>query len=293
MNKLFRKITLMSGAACSFFLVSCQEEAIETVQPAIKNQEVAQAPPSMIAELRLSKFGNETLSYNPDGKLKQLNGTADVNKSGYSTYRIDYEYAYNSIVSTRYEDNVKQSKMEWRLNNGRAAELTKICYYSDEKTITSILHAAYQFNNQDQLVKVIIAEKDKRTLTLSYDNAGNVIKLLLVKNTDKGDQYQGLMKYEYNEYVGGPLELDKGSLINLHIFGHALNWIGDQHLPIFGKLAKNLLKKSIVQNFATSQKHTYSFDQNGYVKEQKTQESDGEPAKSISLVYSIPTKSRF
>jgi hypothetical protein len=285
MNKLFRKITLMSGAACSFFLVSCQEEAIETaVQPAIKNQEVAQAPPIMLAELKLSKFDNDTIIYNPDGRIKQR-----VSVEGYSTYRTDYKYTNNSILASKYKNDILQWKSDWRLQNGRAVELTRKDYHVGGVMGEAVSHIDYQYNNQNQLLKLLINEGKKSTVTLSYDNLGNVEKFLFVKNTNTGDEFSNLVKFEYTEYVGGPTEHDKGSTINLHVFGpQALSWMGDAYLPIFGKFGKNLLKKTVPTKFFPPFKYAYSLDANGYVKVKKNYTEKGALISNELLTYGLP-----
>jgi hypothetical protein len=285
MNKLFRKITFLSGAACSFFLISCQEEAIDTaIQPAIKHQETALAPPVMIAELRLSKFGNDTLIYNPDGRIKQR-----INAEGYSVFRTDYKYANNAITASKYKNDILQWRSEWRLENGRAVELKRKDYHVGGVIGEETSYIAYHYNNQNQLVKLLINEGKKRTVTLSYDNLGNVVKFLFVKNTDTGDVFQELVKFDYTEYVGSPTQHDKGSTINLHVFGpQGLSWMGDRYLPIFGKFGKSLLKKTVCSSSFPTYKYAYDLDTNGYVKDQKSYTEKGALIYSEQLKYVSP-----
>lgn len=293
MNKLLNKITLLTAVASGIILVSCQDESqVTTVQPATDTQGISLAPPLMTPNFRLSKFGNEILTYHSDGRIKQAHGTANPAYDGCSTYRIDYEYGNNSIVATKFRDNKKDTKMEWRIENGRAIELTKTGYYTNGSKVT--LHAVYHYNNKGQMSKVDLIENEKKTLTLSYDSFGNVVKFLLVRNIKTGDVFENLMTYEYTEYVGSPLEIDKGSTLNLHVFGpKTLKWIGDPYLPIFGNFGKHLLKKSIPTNFAPTYKYAYSLDANGYVKEQKILSKNGELVESKQLLYSIPVKNRL
>jgi hypothetical protein len=294
MKKLFKQITVMSTVACGIFLISCQEEGpAALIQPADKGSELVQAPPVMVAGYRLTKNGNETLTYHTDGRVKQVSGTDNVIYAGYSTYRIDYEYAANSIVATRYQDNVKESRREWSLQNGRAVALKRTKYNSDGVTVSANIEGTYQYNALDQLKKIVMVGQEKKTYELTYDNHGNVIKFSLVKNTKKGDEFENLMKYEYTEYVGGSLETDKGKVIDTHVFSHTLGWLGDPYLPVFGKFGKHLLKKSIRTYYPATYKYAYILDANGYVKEQKTLKMNGELIETKALHYALPTKERI
>ncbi|MCF0065264.1 DUF4595 domain-containing protein [Dyadobacter chenwenxiniae] len=294
MKRLFKKIVLLSGLACGLFLVSCQDESrVATVQPAAGEQVISQAPPLMTPSFRLTKAGDETLTYNADGRIKQVNRPAAPN-SGYSAYRTDYEYSNNAIVVTHYLDNVKEKKMEWQLENGHASKLKVTEYKAGGVNVLSTMHAAYQYNGQGQLVKVILMDKVLKTVTVSYDNLGNAVKFALVNNTENGDEFVNMMRYEYTEYVGGPLELDKGETLPMHVFGQeTIGWIGDPYLPIFGKFGKNRLKKSIRTHYPATYKYTYNLDANGYVKEQTKWTKKGEFVESKQLTYAIPTKNRF
>ncbi|MCF0041308.1 hypothetical protein [Dyadobacter fanqingshengii] len=295
MKRLCRKVTIMSGVACGLFLMSCQEESqVTAIQAAEDVQKISQAPPAMTPNFRLSKFGNETLVYHSDGRIKQVNGTADPKFTGYSTYRVDYEYIGNSIVSIRYHDNVKEKKMEWQLENGRASKLKVTNYKTGGVNVLSTIHAAYQYNGQNQLVKVILMDKVLSTVTVSYDNLGNAVKFLMVNNTKKGDEFFNMMKYEYTEYVGGPVELDKGETLPMHVFGPStLGWIGDPYLPVFGNFGKHRVKKSIRTNYPATYKYTYNLDANGYVKKLNKLKQTGEFVESKELTYAIPIKNRL
>lgn len=295
MNKFFRKVILISGAVCGLFLISCQDEsAVTAIQPSENHTGIAQAPPLMTPNFKLFKSGNETLIYNADGRIKQVNGTVDPQYNGYNTYRIDYEYAGNSIVVTRYRENVKESKMEWELQNGRAAKSKLTKYNLGNSNVLSTFHAAYQYNAQDQLVKVILMDKILKKVTIDYDSNGDAVKFQMVEDTKNGDQFVNMMKYEYTEYVGGPLEIDKGETLALHVCSPStLGSIADPYLPIFGKFGKHLLKKSIKTNYPATFRYTYKLDANGYVNEQTTLKNNGAFVESKELKYAVPIKDRI
>lgn len=289
MKRLLRKVTIMSGLACGLFLISCQDESqVTAIQAAADAQKISQAPPAMTAALRLTKYDNDTLIYNSDGKIKQVLKTVENTK-----YRTDYKYANNSIVAIVYKNGISYLKKEWQLVNGRAVKFIHKDFSTGGLSGVSTSTVDYFYNDKNQLIKLISYGDAKTTITLSYDNMGNVFKFLYVRNTPGGDEFLDLVKYDYTEYVGGPTQPDKGSTIDLHVFSNkTLGWMGDPYLPIFGKFGKNLLKKITPTNYLSPAKYTYNLDANGYVKEKKTLTEKGEFIFGEQLKYAAPVKDR-
>jgi len=289
MNRLFNKITVTCGVACGLFLISCQkEELASAVAPATGNTAIVAAPPVMIPASKLVKFENDTITYNPDGTIKKV-----VEILENRIYRTEYKYAPNSVKATKYKNGQAYLKMDWQLLNGRAVNLTYKNYETGGIYGASTATVEYHYNNKNQLTKLVAFTGSKTTVTLSYDNMGNVFKFLFVSNTPDGDKFKELVNYDYTEYVGGPTQLDKGSTINLHIFNNiALRWMGDPYLPIFGNFGKNLLKKVTATSLSSPRKYAYALDANGYVKQIKYLNESGNYISSEQLIYAPPATDR-
>ncbi|MCF0061476.1 hypothetical protein MUK70_19760 [Dyadobacter chenwenxiniae] len=289
MNKLFKNITFMSAMTCGSFMISCQQQELSTlVQPAANDNEIVQAPPVMIPELKLSNFGKDSLIYDANGRLKRV-----LNIVGYLTLRTEYEYATNSVVAKYYENDQIEVTKQWTLENGRAVKLVRKYFHAPTVSGVSTMNVDYHYNNLNQLATLNTHDGYKSTITLSYDNLGNVAKVLFVNNTDQGDKFENLVKFDYTEYVGGPTEPAKGTINNLHVFGpHALDWIGDPYLPIFGKFGKNLVKKVIPTNSTQPCSYAYVLDDKGYVKEKNDLSKKGVIESTEQVKYFNPVSNR-
>ncbi|WP_026628987.1 hypothetical protein [Dyadobacter alkalitolerans] len=289
MNKLLNKITVLSGVACGLIFISCQkEEFVPAVESAAGNAAIVQAPPVMIPASRLVKFNNDTIIYNADGSTKKVIETLENR-----IYRTEYKYAPNSVKAIRYRNGKAYLTMDWKLSNGRATSLTYKNFETGGIYGASTSTVEYHYNNKNQLTKLVAFTGSKTTVTLTYDNMGNVFKLLYVDNTPDGDKFMELVNYEYTEYVGGPTQLAKGSTINLHVFNNiALGWMGDAYLPIFGNFGKSLVKKVTATSLASPTKFAYALDASGYVKEMKELNQQGNFISSTQLIFAPPAKDR-
>ncbi|MCE7067383.1 hypothetical protein [Dyadobacter sp. CY326] len=291
MKSLLKQTALMVSLSAGLMLVSCQNESLLPApqQPSGNDTGARIAGiPATAPSLKLVKHGDEVLIYYPDGRLKEVQYTNSAQDYGVKSLRVEYKYGADWtdwVVATRYEGTFKKREMKWRIENGKATEL-QTAHYKIGSGGSPYLYtnAKFEYNAKQQLIKVISATPEKSVITFSYDGLGNVTKHLTTHGTGKSLTVSDYNAFEYSDYVGGSLDLDKNGIINTIVFGaDDLHQIGDPYLPIFGKFGTKLVK--VRHTSGPTFKFAHTFDAKGNVKTQKTWYSTGELLKDKAFIY--------
>jgi hypothetical protein len=285
MNSLFTKTALTVTLSAGLILSSCQDkEAIAPAQETLRTDSGARIAGLPAPNYPLLKDGSEFLSYYNDGFLKEVKYTNSEADYGIEELRVEYSYGDGWVSATRYEGSFKKRKMTWQIVNGRATELETEHYKIGSGAFPYLYtHAKYEYVN-NRLSKIISTDPEKSIINFSYDGFGNVSQFLWTKGTGKKLEVINLTKFEYSEYVGGPLSMDKNALANTHVFGgKGLKHLGDPYLPIFGKFGTNLVKRLYPSGPAL--KFVHVFDTKGNVAEQKIYNLNGPLVKTKQFAY--------
>ncbi|MBD2705572.1 hypothetical protein IC229_33500 [Spirosoma sp. BT702] len=268
MNSSFQKITAVVGLALSFGLVSCKENSL--VSPDIPQVTSTEATNNLISpdpfkQYTLTKHGQATLTYQADGRLKQvMHGLGTLaNPTEYT----EYSYDNLSIKSTRTMGAGKKLEITYLLgpNTGRVYESIEkhYTYYIKGMSLTQ-LHWLYEYDNKGYLKtrRKKNASTDRSEYT--FNAAGDLSKVTVY---DIYDVVVQEVTFAYDQ-PSNDILTDKLPLYS--------SWATypDSYLPIFGKTSKHLVKRITQKEFrgvnpVVDRFFAYTLNADGYVKEEQ------------------------
>lgn len=254
------KLSVLALAAV-FGLASCQKNShLEPQTPAASHAPDAAAKANKT--YTLTKNGNRSLTYLPDGRLQKVTYT-----NSYLS-RTDYTYGFLSIQATSYEvgANPKVSSQETMLtdvNTGLCYESQYVGYtYYSFGTVVTKLDYKYEYDAQHRLVKRYNKAKPAERDEYSWYDNGNLATM-----TSYGANGAVARTVTFHYEVPGDL-----MMLDRYPLNEARANIPDDYQRIFGKTSKHLVRRitSVKNNATESDRYfTYTLNADGYVKESK------------------------
>jgi|GEM_PF-2473542 len=257
MNKLSQKLATCLSFVLSLGLVACQDD--KSFAPNVPAVASARTGGNLTVPYRLTQYGDATLTYLADGRLRQV---AYSPKRGVTQTHTNYAYSAGSIRAVTYDGlSVRRDDTYLVDVNGRCYEAEEIRYVLVNGVYQPVeTNWKFSYNAKGQLVAAWDKNNLFRRTDYTFDVTGDVFQIIErfpnsapIKNT-----------LTYSQPVGSPLLNDQYPL-NFY-------WTGmhDGFLPIFGTPSKHLVRLITQESFAGSpvlnpRFFTYAFDIQGYV----------------------------
>lgn len=271
MKILGNKLTLAVALIVVIGLVSCKQENIPT--PDLPNPAAATALKDGISAnlpklYQLIKYGDATLSYFENGKLKKVNLGANV-RGSYLT-NTTYTYSTNSVVATVTRNSKIIQIFTYSLDatTGYCNELNQMDYIplgtnaiQEKETILS-----FAYNGKGQLTSVTDKKAVNTKTVFGYDAIGDLNKISYYNNSGNmpGPNLLAEFTLSYEQFGGDPIQADF-SPVNLAEAG-----LPDQYLKIFGKQSKHLVKLITEKSSPGGKYYNYAVNNDGYVTSRQT-----------------------
>lgn len=316
MNSVCQKAVSGFGLVLSLSLTSCQEDKLVTPDlPVAGTSQVVNdlISPTLPKKYTLIKNGEANLTYDSEGRIKQIMYGADVR--GNKNYRREYDYSAfpTRISATTYQGNqIIIGETYWFYNGN-----TDRCYQFDQQIhrTTPNQYGGYwdgyiwvnSYNGQGQL-QTCANKFDKLNRTdYSYNAAGDLIKTSTFGTVTKaGIQQDGVALSElaitYNQSAPNHIstyvpDLKPMMASWIHFPNPYQSTEGqpipDPYLLLFGKPSKHLVKR-VTQTLKPGNQvligtsYTYQLNADGYVTE-RTEFNDfnGSQIETKSYAYSV------
>lgn len=223
--------------AATIGLTSCQKDQVLEPQAPLSSRAETAARESG-KKYTLVNYGNATLSYLADGRLKQVTrGNQAV-----LTDRTDYSYGFLTAKTVSYDGqsgpNKKSSEATYQLdvNSGRCfeSEHKSYSYVSANVTVVDQKTWKYEYNALGKLTKKYNKYNGAERTEYSYNADGN-----LTKAVNYG--VNGVAKDELMVVYAFALANETPKLDRNYLNPVAAG-IPDEFLPIFGKSSKYLIR---------------------------------------------------
>lgn len=262
MNTLFQKTITGLGLALSLSLASCEKDNVLNPNPAGSARSGAAndvISPNLPQVYKLTKYGDATLIYNADGRLRKV--TQALTRGGQACH-TDYTYAAGSIRAVTYKGQLVVRDETFTLDpSGRCTESVE-----EGNTLYNGAYFHYTtywkftYNAKGQLWSRQNKNSCVGGISYTYNADGDLILATVATSPTDGIA----ITFAYDQPVGDPILNDK----------YPLNVVGvneqDAYLRIFGKPGKHLVKlkteKSLLNNQVISNKfYVYTLTPDGYV----------------------------
>lgn len=266
-NKLVIAVELIVAIG----LVSCHQENVPT--PDVPNPASAQALKEGISvnfpkKYQLIKYGDATLSYFDNGKLKKASLGANVR--GSNLINTTYAYSNNSVVATVTRNGIIIQVLTYSLdaNTGYCNESSQMDYIplgtnaiQEKETLLS-----YAYNGKGQLTSVTDKKAVNVKTVFGYNAIGDLNKISYYNNSGNMPGPNLLAEYtlSYEQFGGDPIQ-DDFSPVNLTEAG-----LPDQYLKIFGKQSKHLVKMITTKFSPGGKYYNHILNDDGYVTSRQT-----------------------
>ncbi len=291
MNLSIHKITAGVGLLLSLGAISCQENSVVSPdKPAAVASETTNAAdlPILQKGYVLTRHGQATLTYYPDGRVKRVMDDPD----GRSNPGYRREYTYDDVAHRIDVSTYKGTKMIL-FDMYFIDELTGLCHQSEQVDYTILddpnnTHVQlntrwlYQYTAKGQLkiCQNLFLHSSDRTEYI-YNADDDLIKTVTY---DRVGSQDGVLIHElilsYGQLSRGAIAVDKyplnASWMNLPVPSQSIKGqpVPDHYLPIFGKPSKHLVT-SVTQmkltgiRYTNGASFTYRLNPDGYVTERK------------------------
>lgn len=264
MKTLFQQITAVIGLTVSLGLASCEKDGLLSPNPAGSarsgaTNDVTLPSPNIPQVYKLTKYGDATLTYNADGRLRKV--TQALTRGGQECH-TDYTYAAGSVRAVTYKGQLVVRDETFTLDpSGRCTESVE-----EGNTLYNGAYFHYTtywkftYNAQGQLWSRQNKNSCVGGISYAYNADGDLILATVATSPSDGTA----ITFAYDQPVGDPILNDK----------YPLNVVGvneqDTYLRIFGKPTKHLVKlkteKSLLNNQVISNKfYAYTLNPDGYV----------------------------
>ena len=292
MNSLFQKITAATGLISLLGAAACQNDnlVVPDSPTAIPSQTVSSdISPNLSQTVRLIKNGQATLTYYPDGRLKQVTIGAPVRGSLAYSRKYTYDDVNHAINATSYSGGKVILIDVYYLNEkGLCLQSTQVDYTILDKPnpVNIQLNAQwyYQYNKEGQLEhahNLFLPGSDR--IDYVYDSAGDMIKMTTYDRVAGQDRIliQTLtLTYTQSPSLRGTAFDDQyplnASWVRLPVPDESTKGqpVPDQYLPIFGKPSKHLIVGAVQtqlpgNKLLLNSLFTYRLNPAGYVIERK------------------------
>ncbi len=265
MNTALLKITAGLGLALSLGLASCTETSLVTPDKPMAASSASPndiISPNLPQKHTLTKYGDATLTYYADGRLKRVMYGPDVR--GSLAVRQDYTYPTGQIkVITSSGNELLREETFWLdANTGRCYQSKAIKYTGDP--LASIVNLYYTYNAKGQLAGC--QSKDITGWTdYTYTADGDLSKAI-----DYSAFGVAILEttFNYDAAFGDPV------LPDLYPLNSEWTRLTDRYLKIFGKPGKHLVKLVTVKSLPgkeikKNRLYTYTLNADGYVTVRK------------------------
>lgn len=284
------KTALYLMASLSVF--SCQEnsevhpEQAQDQTPTVALNQARVSSPSALKKYRLIKWGDQTLTYYPDGRIKRSLHGPDV--VGNDHYRQSYTYsasilASSGVVNVVYSRAVPNPKnmreTYWYNNGGRCYQYKRVV----DEGINGVrtYNSTLVYNSKNQMTDCLF---NSGRAHYDYNADGDLIKVTFLNAQLVPTETHTL---SYTPTNGGPPVND---LYPLHS-----EWAEpfEQFMTYFGQPCKHLVQSVVVKqlnspNPPTNVFYSYVRNSDGYVTQRKTYHKfGGAPIEDIQYEYEI------
>ncbi|WP_221622062.1 hypothetical protein [Larkinella knui] len=284
------KTALYLAASLSVF--SCQEtspvhpDGAQSPTSTVARNQARLASPAALKKYRLIQWGEQTLTYYPDGRIKRSLFGPDV--AGNDHYRQSYSYSAGILspsgtVEVRYSRSVPDSRnmreTYWYNDTGHCYKYKQVV---DEgvngvHTYTSIL----AYNSKGQMTDCLFGSGRAH---YDYNADGDLVKVTFLNAQLVPTETHTL---SYTPSNGGPPVND---LYPLHS-----EWMEpfEHYLPYFGQPSKHLVQSVVIKRLYgqvadTNVFYSYVRNADGYVTQRKTYHKlGGAPIETKQYEYEI------
>lgn len=294
MNIFGKTSTAFLILALSLGLVSCNDNRL--VVPDKRSIESARVgvndiTPTMPKYYKLSKYGDDNLTYYPDGRLKRVMDGPDVRGSLAS--RTEYSYSPGIIKALTYSGTsliVDQTYLV-DVKTNRCYEFNELWYIYSNSDQTRQRNLVFTYTDKGQLKTCSEKQSPQERTEYTYNADGDVIKAISYGAPQFAYSPIALDEttFAYDQPAGDPI------LTDLHAMNSDWITLPNYYLPIFGKLSKHLVKLTInkplvIKPYLDVIQHyyTYTLNADGYVTDRNTYSvSGGALLKTDSYKYLV------
>jgi hypothetical protein len=250
-------LLLLGLASCKNDDVIAPDQQVDSGNSNLRTSAI----PATLSRLQLARYGNDFLTYLPDGRLDHV--TTSTPRGGGSVYK-KYEYTEKSILISTY-------------TNGAFSRLVICAINPATGYCTNVQQADYSLIND----KVNVVEEE---FVYKYNAKGQLVNRFNINATSFGTNYiyapngdlSSVQNYTGGYGTAGPKVRNGANLYydqpnspvleNLYPINPEEADLPDPYLKIFGKPCKHLVKLASYLKSQDGKVYSYKTDADGYVQ---------------------------